>query len=304
MIFISYAREDRELIQGMIDHLAYALTLNVWTDSNIRIGTSFTHSIQKELDQAWIVIVAWTHNSVNSEFVTDEARRAHSRGKLFPVRLEDIEPPPGFGILQTLDLTGYHKALVSNGDTRAALDSLVHEIISYIPKHIDLPFLLRLNRKQSRELEIARRLSQERRIALVCGRQESLAALPFHNGLNMLGFSATFQPEPEEASGQNMNPLLDEIRQADLTIFLLFPTTMSRWFFEACHRTANSRVCYLLFGSLTIDWAKRMYPFLSNEPDEKFLGGRRIGFPLSGKAVVNTWTTIRFIIERSSSKQH
>jgi hypothetical protein len=57
MIFISYAREDRELIQGMIDYLAYALALGMWTDSKIRIGTSFTHSIQKALDEAWIVIV-------------------------------------------------------------------------------------------------------------------------------------------------------------------------------------------------------------------------------------------------------
>jgi TIR domain len=298
MIFISYAREDRELIQEMIDHLAYALTLGVWTDSKIRIGTSFTHSIQKALDEAWIVIVAWSRNSVNSEFVIDEATRAHKRGKLFPVKLEESEPPPGFGTLQTLDLTDYPRTVRDKGDVKAALDPLIHELIAYIPKHIDLPFVLRLNAIQSRELEIARCLSQERRIVLVCGLQESVAALPFYNGLNVLGFSATFQPQPQEASGAEMVPRLEEVRRADLAIFLLFPTAMSSWYFEACHNAACHEIGYLLFGSLTIERAKRMYPFLSAEPDYKFLGDRPLGLALAGAAVEETWATMRFIIER------
>jgi hypothetical protein len=52
MLFISYSRADRKLIRRLIKDLSDALTLNVWTDSQIRIGRSFTHSIRKALPEA------------------------------------------------------------------------------------------------------------------------------------------------------------------------------------------------------------------------------------------------------------
>lgn len=302
MIFISYAREDRELIQQIMAYVGYALTMGVWTDSKIQFGTSYTHSIQRALDEAWIVIVAWSRKSINSDYVIDEAIRARDAGKLFPIKLEAVNPPLGFGGLQTFDLTDFPRAVRDNGDVHATLERLVNELTAYIPKHVDLPLLLRLNETESRELDIARCLSQERRIALICGLQESVAALPFYHGLGMLGFSTTLQPEPQEFNGAEMLPRMNEVSRADLSIFLLFPTAMSTYYFETCRGWANGMIGYLLFGSLSVELAKKMYLFLAAEPDYHFLSNRSLGLPLAGKGVEETWTTIRFIIERCGER--
>ncbi len=168
-------------------------------------------------------------------------------GKLFPITLDAVKPPVGFGGLQTLDLTEFRRATEAQADASATLDRLVHELTAYIPKHVNLPLLLRLDETESRELEIAQCLSRERRIALICGLQESVAAVPFYYGLRMLGFSATLEPEPQEFSGAEMVPRMEQVQRAELALFLLFPTAMASNYFETCRGWANGRVGYLLF---------------------------------------------------------
>ncbi|MBI1401547.1 MAG: TIR domain-containing protein, partial [Hyphomonas sp.] len=100
-IFISYAREDlpkaRLLAEAMI-----ADGLSVWWDHDLLGGDQFREEISETIAAAKIVIVIWSENSVRSPFVKDEASRANERGVLLPVAIGDVEPPVGFGELQTI----------------------------------------------------------------------------------------------------------------------------------------------------------------------------------------------------------
>lgn len=100
-IFISYAREDlpkaRLLAEAMI-----ADGLSVWWDHDLLGGDQFREEISETIAAAKIVIVIWSENSVRSPFVKDEANRANERGVLLPVAIGDVEPPVGFGELQTI----------------------------------------------------------------------------------------------------------------------------------------------------------------------------------------------------------
>jgi hypothetical protein len=83
-VFISYSREDRECAEL----LARALSergWKVWWDRQINVGRSFSETIERELDRARCVVVLWSRNSVQSEWVQNEAAEAAGRKALVPV---------------------------------------------------------------------------------------------------------------------------------------------------------------------------------------------------------------------------
>lgn len=104
-IFVSYKREDEVRVGRLVQALEKA-GLNVWWDRGLPGGESWRENIQKHLDGAKCVIVAWTEASVSpaGDFVRDEASKAKLRGILVPVLLERVAPPLGFGEMQAIDL--------------------------------------------------------------------------------------------------------------------------------------------------------------------------------------------------------
>ena len=106
LIFISYAREDREVAQALAAALADD-GHRVWWDRALGGGDDFSLEIERQLTAARVAIVLWSASSVQSGFVRDESSRARDAGKLLPVRIEDVALPLGFGTLHTLDLIGW-----------------------------------------------------------------------------------------------------------------------------------------------------------------------------------------------------
>ena len=101
-VFLSYAREDREVVRALATALADA-GLSVWWDREIAGGQHFADVIAERLAAARVVLVLWSQASVVSDFVRDEASRARDAGKLLPLRIQEVGTPLGSAI-HTLDL--------------------------------------------------------------------------------------------------------------------------------------------------------------------------------------------------------
>ena len=107
-IFLSYSSKDRERIRP----LEKALEAQGWTvfwDREIPVGKSWRSFIGQEIQNCLSIVVVWTQNSVESEWVIEEAEEGKSRGILFPVNLDNIKPPFGFGSIQSADLTDWNE---------------------------------------------------------------------------------------------------------------------------------------------------------------------------------------------------
>jgi serine/threonine-protein kinase len=107
-VFISYKAEDRRRVQPLVQALQ-ADGLSVWWDEHIGAGDAWRETIEKQLDTARCVLVAWSKRSVAPEgrFVRDEASRAQLKGVYLPVLIDAVKPPLGFGESQATSLRGW-----------------------------------------------------------------------------------------------------------------------------------------------------------------------------------------------------
>ncbi|MBT3069622.1 toll/interleukin-1 receptor domain-containing protein [Rhodomicrobium sp. Az07] len=113
-IFISYSKKDIEQAR-VIAALLEAEGYSVWWDPNLEAGDQFRKVIMKELAAAKAVVVLWTENSVDSDWVQAEADAAHSDRKVVPLKTRllayDRIPPP-FNNLHTTNFDN-HEAVLS-----------------------------------------------------------------------------------------------------------------------------------------------------------------------------------------------
>ena len=103
-IFLSYAHEDRAFASRLADALAIA-GWSVWWDRSIVPGSTFEEVIEAELNAAPCVIVLWSAQSRQSNWVHDEATEAQHKGVLVSATIDGVLPPLGFRKQQTADLT-------------------------------------------------------------------------------------------------------------------------------------------------------------------------------------------------------
>ena len=107
-VFISYKAEDRRRVQPLVDAL-HSDGYSVWWDQHISAGDEWRPTIERQLDAARCVIVAWSKRSVGPEgqFVRDEASRALQRRVYVPVAIDNVRIPLGFGESQATSLRGW-----------------------------------------------------------------------------------------------------------------------------------------------------------------------------------------------------
>lgn len=103
-IFISYKRENLQAVQLIVQALR-ANGIEVWWDQDIAPDAPWEATIERELNAAKVVIVAWSEAAVASENVKAEARSARNQGKLLQTFVEPCEPPLFFGERQGVDLS-------------------------------------------------------------------------------------------------------------------------------------------------------------------------------------------------------
>lgn len=105
-IFISYKKEDAGRVLRLVEALR-AEGFTVWWDHGIAAGSEWDRSIHQELNAAKVVIAVWSKNSINAPWVKEEALVGKNRGVLVPVKIDEVEPPLGFMMIQAANLVGW-----------------------------------------------------------------------------------------------------------------------------------------------------------------------------------------------------
>jgi len=119
-IFVSYASKDRDLVKPLVEALM-ADGWSVWWDLRIGAGATFDREIERELDAAKCVVVVWSKNAIDSEYVRNEAHEGYDQNKLVPLRIDDVKPPLAFRRLQVADLVEWP---TSHGDLEMLRNSI------------------------------------------------------------------------------------------------------------------------------------------------------------------------------------
>lgn len=105
-IFLSYTERDRDMARRVAEALGSA-GWNVWWDRRIPAGETWRSVLEHALEDMRCMVVLWSANSIESEWVYEEATEGRRQGKLVPVMLESVRPPAGFREIQAADLTGW-----------------------------------------------------------------------------------------------------------------------------------------------------------------------------------------------------
>ena len=125
-VFISDSSKDRDRTRGLATALA-DLGMSVWWDREILTGQVFDHAIEQELESAKSIVVLWSQDSADSEWVKNEASAAAERGVLLPASIDGTRLPLEFRRKQTADLSGW-----SGDPAHAGFQALVRAINSVV----------------------------------------------------------------------------------------------------------------------------------------------------------------------------
>src|SRR6185436_8299363 len=98
-------------------------------DKVIPPGGKYADVIGSELASAKAVIVLWSHSSVASDWVKDEAQEGINRKILVPALIDKVSPPYGFRQVQTADLSDW-----DGSPSHLELQSLVSGVSGLISK--------------------------------------------------------------------------------------------------------------------------------------------------------------------------
>jgi len=105
-VFISYARSTEAQAKQIAEALR-ALGYDVWRDDQIPAHEAFGRFIEERLAAARVVLVLWSADAAQSEWVRSEASRARAMGKLVQLTLDKSSLPMPFDQIQFADLSGW-----------------------------------------------------------------------------------------------------------------------------------------------------------------------------------------------------
>jgi tetratricopeptide (TPR) repeat protein len=105
-VFLSYGRSSLASARRISSALE-AAGYSVWFDEDIPAHRSFSEVIEEQLESARAVIVLWSREAIQSQWVRSEANRARETGRLVQVRFDDARLPMPFDQIQCADLRGW-----------------------------------------------------------------------------------------------------------------------------------------------------------------------------------------------------
>ncbi|HUG45883.1 MAG TPA: TIR domain-containing protein [Sphingomicrobium sp.] len=105
-VFISYARAN-EAVAKRVESGLKAAGFDAWRDDQLPAHRSYSEIIEQRLRGASAVVVLWSKEASQSQWVRAEADFARTEGKLVQARLDDTLPPLPFNQIQCADLSGW-----------------------------------------------------------------------------------------------------------------------------------------------------------------------------------------------------
>jgi TIR domain/Deoxyribonuclease II len=108
-IFISYSNADRARIRPLVDALTRR-GWSVWWDRTIPPGKTWDRMIEDAIRDARCVIVLWSKDSIESDWVRNEAEEGKRKGILVPALIDPVGMPLEFRRIQAANLVGWSEA--------------------------------------------------------------------------------------------------------------------------------------------------------------------------------------------------
>jgi adenylate cyclase len=113
-IFVSYARPDEPQAKRVAEALRDA-GFSVWRDDQLPAHRAYADVIQERLTASKAVIVLWSADAANSQWVRAEADVGRQARTLVQASLDDTIPPLPFNQIQCASLSGWHGDDVAAG---------------------------------------------------------------------------------------------------------------------------------------------------------------------------------------------
>ncbi len=130
-IFICYSRKDSSIATKLMQHFE-ELGWDVFIDKQTRTGRRWHQEIERELHNSKAVVVLWSGDSRESDYVLEEAEYGKRKDILFPAFITQVEPPYGFSRIQTVNLIDW-KGETSHSD----LKQLTYDLQLHLNGNID-----------------------------------------------------------------------------------------------------------------------------------------------------------------------
>jgi TIR domain len=108
-IFLSYCRRDRERVATVARGLE-ASGRSLWWDPKLASGGDYAMEIEREIDAASCVVVAWSPAARDSLWVRAEANAALDQNKIVQIAYDGARLPLPFTMLHFLDFSTWRGA--------------------------------------------------------------------------------------------------------------------------------------------------------------------------------------------------
>jgi adenylate cyclase len=113
-VFVSYARPDEPQAKRVAEALRDA-GFSVWRDDQLPAHRAYADVIQERLTASKAVIVLWSADAANSQWVRAEADVGRHARTLIQASLDDTIPPIPFNQIQCASLAGWNGDATSTG---------------------------------------------------------------------------------------------------------------------------------------------------------------------------------------------
>jgi adenylate cyclase len=105
-VFISYAHSTAAQA-GIVADALKALGYRVWRDDELPVHRAYADVIAERVEAAKAVVVIWSADAVQSEWVRSEADKARADHKLVQLNLDGAELPMPFDQIRCVDMAGW-----------------------------------------------------------------------------------------------------------------------------------------------------------------------------------------------------